>query len=323
MPRANLVETVLRACRDDAVLAAGGAVVVAVSGGPDSTALLHALHRAAPALGLRLTAAHLDHAVRRESRRDARRVAELCAEVGVSLVADRIDGGRSRSENTLRRARYRFLEEAAVAAGAGTIALGHTADDQAETVLLHLIRGAGLEGLGAMPARQGMRFRPLLGTWRAEVEAYCRRQGLEPLDDPSNQSRRFTRNRVRLDLIPEMARYNPRVKESLVRLADAARDEHAVVAALADVWLSLHAGGFSRASLAMEPTAVQVETIRRAWSAAADGDDTPGDAARLRQAVHLIVTRSRSKGMLDLGRGLTLAVDGDHFHIVQKPPKKA
>ncbi|MDP9325381.1 MAG: tRNA lysidine(34) synthetase TilS, partial [Candidatus Dormibacteraeota bacterium] len=157
MARANLVETILRACRGDAVLAGGGAVVVALSGGPDSTALLHSLDRGAPALGLRLTAAHLDHGVRRESRRDAKRVAEICAEIGVPLVAERVDGGRSRSENTLRRARYRFLEAAAMAAGAGTIALGHTADDQAETVLLHLIRGAGLEGLAAMPVREGLR----------------------------------------------------------------------------------------------------------------------------------------------------------------------
>jgi len=211
--------------------------------------------RAAPALDLQLIAAHLDHGTRRASRDDAAAVAEACGRLGVPLVVGRSTTGRSRGEDALRRSRYRFLEEAATSAGAGTIALGHTADDQAETVLLHLLRGAGLEGLAAMSVREGLRFRPLLSAWRRDIEAYCRRHRLEPVEDASNQSRRYLRNRVRLDLLPELATYNPRIKASLLRLADAARVEHGVVAELAEVWLQEHRDRLSRRSLAAEPDA--------------------------------------------------------------------
>ena len=318
MARPNLVETVLDACRNDPLLARGGSVVVAVSGGPDSTALVHAMWRAAPALDLRLTAAHLDHGVRRDPRGDAARVAELCAGLDLRLVAAAANPGRSRGEDALRRVRYRFLEETAEGAGAETIALGHTADDQAETVLLHLLRGSGLEGLAAMSVREGLRFRPLLSVWRQDVEAYCRRNQLNPVEDASNQSRRYLRNRVRLDLLPDLATYNPRIKQSLLRLADAARAEHIVIAGLAEAWLAQQRRGMSRRSLAAEPAAVQVEALRRTWSAATDGDEVPGDAARLKQGVHLIVGAGRKKGMMDLGRGLHLYVDGDRFYIARK-----
>jgi tRNA(Ile)-lysidine synthase len=318
MPRVNLVEVILQVCRADPIVAGGGPVLVAVSGGPDSTALLHALSRAAPALHLQLTAAHLDHGLRRGSRTDARKVAALSERVGVSLVSGRVEPGKARSEDSARRARYRFLEEAAAQVGASTIALGHTADDQAETLLLHLIRGSGLEGLAAMSVREGLRFRPLLGSWRSETEAYCRRHRLPPIHDPTNRSRRFTRNRVRLDLLPQLEGYNPKVKSSLVRLAEAARAEHDVVVALAESWLATHRHRLSRKSLASEPAAVQVEAVRRVWRAAADGDEVPGSAARLRQGVRLVVDGG-SKGMLALGQGLQLHVDRDDFYIAREP----
>jgi tRNA(Ile)-lysidine synthase len=318
MPRVNLVEVILQVCRADPVVAGGGPVLVAVSGGPDSAALLHALSRAAPALRLQLTAAHLDHGLRRGSRTDASKVAALSERLEIPLISGRVELGKARSEDSARRARYRFLEEAAARAGTATIALGHTADDQAETVLLHLIRGSGLEGLAAMSVREGLRFRPLLRSWRAETVAYCRRHRLAPVQDPTNRSRRFARNRVRLDLLPTLEGYNPKVKASLVRLAETARAEHDVVAALAESWLARHRRRLSRKSLALEPAAVQVEAVRRAWRAAANGDELPGSAARLGQGVRLVVDGG-SKGMLELGEGLQLHVDGDLFYIAREP----
>jgi tRNA(Ile)-lysidine synthase len=323
MPRTNLVETLLSACRADPAVAAGGPVLVAVSGGPDSTALLHSMWRAAPALELQLTAAHLDHGVRRRSEKDAAAVAATCTRLDIPLLSARAGDRVGRSEDALRRARHRFLEEAAAGVGAHTIALGHTADDQAETALLHILRGSGLEGLSAMAVREGLRFRPLLGVWRADVEAYCRRHRLAPVTDPSNRDRRYTRNRVRHELLPQLAEYNPRISQALVRLADSARDEHAVVVALAQDWLARQGRQRSRRSLAREPLAVQVEVVRRTWSAVGDGDEVPGDGARLRQAARLIVSPARIRGMLDLGQGLQLSVSGDRFHIVRKPPPKA
>lgn len=317
MPRSNVVEAVVRACRDDPVVAAGGAVVVAVSGGPDSTVLLHALTRAAPGLALELVAAHLDHGLRRESKRDAQAVARLCGESGVPLVTERAPAGIGRSEDSSRRARYRFLEKVVKRRKAATIALGHTADDQVETVLLHLLRGSGLEGLAAMSAREGLRFRPMLGLWRVDIEAHCRRHGLAPVVDATNQDRRFLRNRVRHDLLPELENYNPRVKRSLLRLADAARAEHAAILGMAVAWLESRPRALSRRALAEQPDAVRVEVLRRVWDAAAAGRVLPGDAARLRQGVDLIVDGA-GRGMIDLGAGLQLTVDRDRFEVARQ-----
>src|SRR5258708_23971760 len=225
MPRSNVVEAVLRQCRGDRLLGRNPRIVVAVSGGPDSTALLHALTRSSKRLGFSLTAAHLAQGLRRGSAAEARRVEDLSRRLEVPLISRRAKPATA-DEDAARRVRHAFLEEVADGVGAETIAFGHTADDQAETVLLHIIRGAGLEGLAAMSVRDGIRFRPLLGVWRAEVEAHCLREGLEPTLDPSNRNPRFVRNRVRRQLLPMLESFNPQIKAALLRLAASARHEH-------------------------------------------------------------------------------------------------
>ncbi|MDQ6747707.1 MAG: tRNA lysidine(34) synthetase TilS, partial [Candidatus Dormibacteraeota bacterium] len=201
--RDNLVERLVHACRVDPILAAGAPrVVVAFSGGPDSTALLHGLRRASGRLRLELLAVHVDHGLRgADSAADRDAAAACCAELGVPLRVVEVKP-RGRSEGATRDARHAALEVVAAEVDAATIALGHTADDQAETVLLHLLRGSGLEGVAAMSPREGRRFRPLLGVWREQVEAYCRRHGLRPVRDASNVDLGFARNRVRHELIP-------------------------------------------------------------------------------------------------------------------------
>ncbi|MEA2645432.1 MAG: tRNA(Ile)-lysidine synthase [Chloroflexota bacterium] len=313
MPRANLVETVLRACRADAVLGTNPRVVVGVSGGPDSTALLHALARARRRLGLDVSAAHFDHGWR-PGAPDAGRVAELCAELRLPLELGRAAAPVRRAEAAARDARHAFLEGVAARAGAATVALGHTSDDQAETVLLHLIRGTGLEGLAAMAVREGPRFRPLLGTSRAEVEAYCTRHRLAPLDDPSNADPGFARNRVRAELLPLLEDFNPAIRAALVRLAEAARAEHEVVSDRAAAWLHRRRRPLPRAAYATLPVAVRVEVLRRVWTEAAGGGVPEGDAARLRQA-DLLVSGGRKEGMTSLGRGLHLYVQDGVFHV--------
>ena len=135
----------------------------------------------------------------------------FCASLGVPLVSRR-RVPENRSEEAARDLRYAHLEEVAAEAGATTIALGHNADDQAETILMHLIRGSGLEGLAAMQVREGLRFRPLLQTWRRDIEEHCRRHRLQPVEDASNRDPRFTRNRVRHQLLPLLESFNPGVK---------------------------------------------------------------------------------------------------------------
>ena len=216
---------------------AGASIIVAFSGGPDSTTLLHSLHALKDDLGLELHAAHLDHGLRPgESEADAEFVRKFVASLEAPLTIDKVDTNAFRAkhglsiEDAARRLRYEFLSRLAVDSEADCIALGHTLDDQAETVLLHTLRGAGMDGLSAMKemssrvieGRRVTLFRPMLSVSRSHVLAYCSENGLTPRLDESNLSTEFTRNRIRLDLMPRLEEYNPSIRNALARLARAA-----------------------------------------------------------------------------------------------------
>jgi len=232
--------------------------VVAVSGGADSTALLLALAELSGAglLGVGLTAAHLDHGLRGERAvEDARWVEGLARSLGLACVVGRADvaglarAGRDNLEQAARRARYEFLASAARAAGARAVLAAHTLDDQAETVLLRLLRGSGGEGLGGMAAERALEGgrgdvaegglevflrRPLLG-WarRADTEGYCRARGVEPRADEMNEDETYARVRVRRRLLPLLETFNPRAAEALARAASLLREDSAALDALA------------------------------------------------------------------------------------------
>ena len=259
----------------------GSRVLVAVSGGPDSLALLHVLWAEGAAhMLVGVAAAHLDHTFRgAESAAEAAWVAAWCAErgiaceVGTADVAARAKAGKISKQAAARAVRYAFLEEAAARVGANWIATGHTRDDQAETVLMNVLRGTGTDGLAGIPARSGRVVRPLLDVSRAEVEAYCAAQGLTPRRDPSNlESKAYTRNRVRLELLPQLAReYNPAVADALVRLSqvagrDSAYLEEQAAEALARVTVRRAAGAvvLDRAGLARLHPAIGRRVLRRA-----------------------------------------------------------
>lgn len=199
-----------------------GPVVVAVSGGADSTALLLVLADLADELGIVIHVAHFDHRTRpRASAEDADFVAKLANRVGAPIRVGRAEKP-TKTEDAARSARYDFLRRAAGEIGATAIATGHTRDDQAETVLLHLTRGSGLAGLAGMrPLRDGI-ARPLLAIGRKETVAVCRAARIRPRTDPTNRSLNFARNRVRLEVLPELAKINPRASEAIARLAEAA-----------------------------------------------------------------------------------------------------
>jgi tRNA(Ile)-lysidine synthase len=204
-------------------------VVVGVSGGPDSQSLLHAL----AALGQPLVAAHLDHCLRPESAADARSASKAAHQLGLTFITDQRDVGKLASiaklsiEAAARRARYEFLFKIARQHNAGGVAVAHTADDLVETVLLHLLRGSGLRGLRGLVYRNVLPewdqrlpiIRPLLDTWRAEIEDYCREHDLETVLDESNRDTKFARNRIRHELLPNLETYNPQVKQTLWRMA--------------------------------------------------------------------------------------------------------
>jgi tRNA(Ile)-lysidine synthase len=219
---------------DQAGVEAGARLIVAVSGGPDSLALLHALRRVGKERDLRLYGAHLNHGLRgASSDGDAAFVAQTFAGLGIPCTVERADVSAMRVRERLspedagRRLRHALFARVADQQGADAVALGHTLDDQAETVLLHLVRGSGLTGLRGMAHASEMEvsgrklrlLRPLLGVTRQETAEYCRSIGVEPRLDESNLSPQPTRNRIRLELLPLMEKMNPAVKESLVGLS--------------------------------------------------------------------------------------------------------
>jgi len=255
LPLLERVEEVLRTA--GLLQPSGCTLVVAVSGGPDSLTLLHLLHALAQRHSLRLHGAHLNHGLRgSESDEDARYVQETCRRLEVPVTVERADVAGLRARHRLsweaaaREARYNFLARVAATVGASAVALGHTSDDQAETLLLHLLRGTGIRGLrGMLPlspwrSRDGTRdvalVRPMLKVTRQETEAYCASRSLIPRYDSSNLQDRFTRNRIRRKLMPHLQQYNPAAREALARLArTVAQDVEYIDRKVQEVWPSV------------------------------------------------------------------------------------
>jgi tRNA(Ile)-lysidine synthase len=214
------------------MVASGDRLLVAVSGGPDSTALAHGLAKVAPRLGITLMAACVDHGLRPESAEEAREVRRHCQDLGLAceiLVVD-LNGARKAHvsmQEAARNARLAALENAAGRLGCAKVALGHTADDQAETVLFRIVRGTGLAGLAGIPYERGCFVRPLLDVRRAEILAYLAKRKIAFLTDPSNANRRYARSRIRHDVLPALAKENPRVVDALLALAREAQDQGA------------------------------------------------------------------------------------------------
>jgi tRNA(Ile)-lysidine synthase len=227
------------------LLTPGDAVIIGVSGGPDSLCLAHALQAVQDELGLDLHLAHLDHGIRgKESRADAEYVEELARDWGVPLTVHHGDVPQYAREQKLaieeaaRRTRYLFLGRVAQEVGATCVAVGHNADDQVETILMHLMRGSGLGGLRGMAPVQVLGaeewwsgpllrlIRPLLEVPRNQVEAYCHEHGLQPRFDRSNLDLTYHRNRIRHELLPHLESFNPRIREVLRRSALVIADDH-------------------------------------------------------------------------------------------------
>jgi tRNA(Ile)-lysidine synthase len=262
-------------------VAAGQTVVVALSGGKDSVALLDALSRLAPGRGFRLVAAHLDHGLRPSSAEDARFCRRLCRRLGVTLrtaradVRARAERERGGLEEAARVERYAFLRRVKESERADAIALAHTRDDQAETFLLRLLRGSGRAGLACMRPRAGDLWRPLLTVGRDDVLAHLREHGLAWREDPTNAELTPRRNRVRAELLPYLERrFNPAVREALARAAGVLADEADVLERLgAEAWRraarpAATGSVLSRSALRGEPRAVVRLVLRQALEGA-------------------------------------------------------
>lgn len=308
----------------------GRPVLVGVSGGTDSLALLYLLNSA----GYTVIAAHFNHHLRPDADDDARFVEETarqlgCATIGgVGDVAAAAQAEKTSIEAAARQARYQFLFTQAEAYGAQAVAVGHNADDQVETVLMHILRGSSLAGLAGMRSRTILKqfsthiplVRPLLGIWRVELEAYCREAGLTPRFDLTNQDVAYTRNRIRQELIPILGGYNPQIKQRLYSLAVSAQNsleilQKAVDQHYQDAFRAAGEGyrGFDRKTMAKLPESLQIEVIRRAAADLLPTSEDLDQAAYQRAAGLLVETDRDSR--VDLADGLSAFTDADRFYV--------
>ncbi len=302
--------------------------LVAVSGGPDSAALLLILAHRREALGLDLWVAHFDHGLRRRAQREAERafVARLAQDLGLPFVFGQGDTRghahqhRLSLEEAARALRYAFLAGEAGRLVAGCVATGHTASDQAETVLMHVIRGSGLAGIAGMRPHSPWPFaghsgltlvRPLLAVSRQQSQRYCEEEGLSPCLDATNLLLEPLRNRVRHELLPLLRRYNPRVEEALLRLAGAAAADAAYLDETASLFWQAMGRRFQRSVTfpRLELAALSPALQSRLLSAAAQhllGDNPSVEAVHLQAMQAALAGRRPSR--LSLPAGLVFAV---------------
>lgn len=310
---------------------AGRGILVAVSGGVDSVVLAHALARLARPLGLRVAVGHVHHGLRGEAAdADEAFVQDLAAKLGIPFARERIapaalrGGGPSRTRPTLQEAarelRYGALGRIAGELGLAHVATAHHADDQAETVLLRLLRGTGPDGLRGIPERSadGRVVRPLLAASRAEIAAWAVREGLAWREDLSNASPDYARNRLRRDLVPVLRQFSPRLVQRIAELAEAqGRDSE---------WIGAEVERECAARVREEPDGLWI--ARRGWSELPDALARRlarralvlSGAGRDVTRTHLLRTVSflrtgRTGGRIELPGGLELACERTGFRL--------
>lgn len=326
-PITKFARALLREWRNLKLPLSDAVAVVGVSGGADSVALLLALDELTRAnkLNIRIVVAHLDHHLRKESGDDARWVREIAAplghEVSIKRVPVKVLARRSGDnlEQAARLARYKWFAEVAQKRGATLVLTAHTMDDQAETVLLNLLRGSGADGLAGMApvrplngASKRMLARPLVG-WagRRDTEAYCRSHRIDFRRDEMNEDETFARVRVRRQVLPMMRSFNPRITEALARTAELLRDDSHALDSAAQRLLELSTNENAKRHqlrtdlLADAPSALRRRALRL-WLEQRRGDLRRLEMVHLR-AVEDLVTQNRGGRTIELPRGASVS----------------
>ena len=304
------------------MLQGGETVLTAVSGGADSVALLDVLHSLAGQWGWLLHAIHVHHGLRAEADGDAGFVHDLCARLGVPLHLERVVVKRGPPwdglEAEARRARYRAFRDVAQRIGAHRVATAHTADDQAETVLMRLLQGAGPRGLAGIARVRGLYIRPLLDVRRAQIEAHLRGRGIPWVEDASNLDTRMLRNRIRHEVLPFLSRVvEPSLVDRLCRSAalvrsmvddleaGAARELRRLGREEAGAWV------LTMPELASLPRELAVETVRQAARELGNPGSLRGHAQR---ALRRLLARASTRGALRSG-GVTVERSGRWLRV--------
>ena len=229
-----LEEKILDTIKKNDLIKNGDTIVVGVSGGPDSMALLNVLiNLNNNNLSYKIIVAHVNHGIRKEADEETKFVEEFCQKNNIQCFIKKENVNELAKQNKIgteeagRNLRYSFFEEVAIKNNANKIATAHTANDNAETVLMNIIRGSGTSGLkGIEPKRDNKFIRPLIECTRAEIEKYCEEKNLNPKEDKTNKENIYTRNKIRNQLIPALEEFNPSIISSLNRMSEIAREEN-------------------------------------------------------------------------------------------------
>ncbi len=303
-------------------------LLVGVSGGPDSLCLLDLLVKER----YEITIAHLNHGLREDADIDAEYVKKIAQKYRLPMIYDELDVKHYASKNSLsveaaaRVLRYRFLFDSADKIGAQAVLVGHTADDQVETIMLHILRGTGLQGLQGMPVVSMPNqwsetiplIRPLLMVWRSEVLAYLAEREIHPVIDSSNKDQRYMRNRIRHELFPFLESYNPAFKKSLFRMASILEGDYQLITSIVDAtWLDCVLKTdddyvmFQKEKFLSQPRAIQRHLLRKGVAAVRQHNDDL-DFRTINDAVEFIRNpiRSRSRILLD---DVSIYLRNDHI----------
>jgi tRNA(Ile)-lysidine synthase len=315
---AHPIDPLLAAVRESQLLPPNGRILVALSGGPDSTALLLALHENR----LDIVAAHYDHALRDGSERVTQGVAALCARLGVDLVAERrtVALPKGSLQAAARSLRYEFLDRARGQVGADVVAIAHTADDVVEGAALHLMRGCGLAGFRGMPASRDRYVRPLFRVWRKDVEEFLARRAIVAHQDPANLDPRHARVKLRLHVLPALERDRPGLLHRFHAAALEASAMHDAAVDQATTLLSFAAPEASELERLPEPVAIEV--LRGLYAQA--GGSQPGlNRSHLLAMLALARGGPRARGGrgIDLPGGLRFRIVGRHMQVIAARPE--
>lgn len=232
----SLEENFLNTIKENNLIEKGDKIVVGVSGGPDSITLLYCLNKYKEKLGYEIVVAHINHLIRKDSTEDEQFVENVCKEMKIKCYIKRADIikmaeiEKRGEEETGRIVRYAFFDEIAQKESANKIAIAHNMNDNAETVLLNLIRGCGLSGLeGIQPKEYNKYIRPLINCKREEIEAYCEKNKLNPRIDYTNKENIYKRNKIRNELLPYLKELNPNIVKNLSRLSKIVKNENTYI----------------------------------------------------------------------------------------------
>ena len=320
MKTRNLVLTYIK---ENNLINSGDTVICGLSGGADSCAMVHILAKLKDELGISVICAHLNHMIRgEEADRDmafakafaqhldlpffgeSRDIPAMAQALGISL------------EDAGRRARYDFFHSL-IKTGCYKIATAHNKNDKAETVLMHIVRGCGVNGLQGIPPRRGEIIRPLLNVSRNEIEQYCRENDIHYITDSTNLQTDYTRNRFRLEVMPMLRQINPRVDDALCRLAQNAEQLKALTCCSLAVTAEKNEASVSLADLCAMAEGLYPDLLKKMLNMAGLELEV---TAKTAQAVKKLVSSGKTTGIADLGKGITARLSYDKLIIAKIPP---